>query len=230
MHPATLFFLLSCVVIICSWVGSGFGWLGVQNLLSVDGVRWILRNAEENFMTSPALAIICILFFGCGLFIHSGLGDTLKRFLSHERKLSRKQKRALGMSIIFVGVYISVCSFFAWGPWGIVRSVTGMLKGSPLMDGILCIVSLGIGLTGTVYGFAVDNYRRDKDVFRGMSYLYASFADYFVSLFFIVQFFAALDYSRLLPFWGIPSEIAYILYTISCFLPFFFGERHDLLH
>ena len=230
IHPATLFFLLLVCVVICSWLGSGFGWAGVQNLLSAEGIRWLLRNVEDNFILSPALSVVCILFFGCGLFVHSGLGDALYRLVSRERKLSRKQKRALLLSGLVMGIYVNVCAFFAWGPWGIVRSVTGVLEGSPLVDGILCIISFGIGLTGMVYGFAVDNYRRDKDVFSGMAYMYATFAEYFVSLFFIVQFFEALEYSRLFPFWGIPEELTYSLYIFSCVFPFFFGKRTSLLH
>ena len=229
-HPATFFFLLTIGVVICSWLGSGFGWAGVQNLLSAEGIRWFLRNVEDNFMLSPALAMVCMLFFGCGLFVHSGLGDALYRLISRERKLSRKQKRALALAGLIEGIYVSTCAFLAWGPWGIVRSVTGVLEGSPLLDGMLCIISLGIGLSGTVYGFAVDNYRKDKDVFRGMSYMYATFAEYFVSLFCVVQFFEALQYSRLLPFWGIPEELTYTLYVFSCVLPIFFGKRHSVLH
>ena len=70
IHPATLFLEFSIAVTMCSWVGSGYGWRGVQNLLSVDGVRWMLRHTEDNFMHSPALAVACILFLGFGLVIH----------------------------------------------------------------------------------------------------------------------------------------------------------------
>ena len=222
LHPATLFFLLFLCLVLCSWVGSGYGWKGVQNLLSVDGVRWMLRHVEENLMCSPALACVCMLFFGCGLVVHSGLSDAIYRLVVKGRKLSRKQKRALFFSGIVGALYIAVCFVLAWGPWGIVRSVTGMFHGSPLEDGMLFVVSLGIGILGTVYGFAVDNYRRDKDVFKGMSCLFARFAEYFVSLFFIVQFFAALEYSGLLTFWDVSSDLIALFYTISCIFPFFF--------
>ncbi len=229
VHPATFFFLLSLGVVICSWVGSSFGWLGVQNLLSADGVRWILRYAEDNYMQSPALSVVCILFFGCGLFVHSGLADAFRRLVSRGRKLSRKQKRALALSGLVFGSYGCIWAFGAWGAWGIVRSVTGTLESSPIADGLLCILSFGLGITGIVYGFAVDNYRKDKDVFRGMAYLLALFAEYFVCLFFVVQFFSALEYSRLLTYWGISDEVTNTLYVLSCISLFFFIKRYTLL-
>lgn len=230
IHPATFFFLLSWVVIFTSWVGSGYGWRGVQNLLSVDGVRWILRYAEENFMHSPALAAVCMLFFGCGLVVDSGLGDALGRLVEHDRKLSRKQKRALIFSALAAGLYVGVCCVLVWGPWGILRSVTGMFEGSPLQDGFMVVISFGVGILGTVYGFAVDNYRRDRDVYRGMSCLFGLCAEYFVSLFFIVQFFAALRYSGILFFLRVPEEFVYCFYIISCIYPFFLGKERAFLH
>lgn len=230
IHPATLYLELSIAVIICSWVGSGYGWQGVQNLLSVDGVRWILRHAEENFMGSPALSVACILFFGLGLVVHSGLGDALNRLVSHDKILSRKQKRALSYSAITAVIYVGICCLLVWGPWGIVRSVTGKFEGSPLEDGILIVISLGFCLSGIVYGFAVDNYRKDKDVYKGMSCMFSDFAEYFVSLFFIEQFFASLEYSGLTLFAGIPVEIVSILYIISCIIPIFLCRKHVYFH
>lgn len=224
-HPATLFIFLSICVTICSWVGSGYGWYGVQNLLSVDGVRWILRHAEENFMYSSALAMACMLFFGFGLVVHSGLGDAVCRLITRDKILSRKQKRALIVTGISICVYVAIFCLLVWGPWGIVRSVTGMFEGSPLEDGLLIIISLGIGIAGIVYGFAVDIYRRDKDIYQGMSCLFSRFAEYFVCLFFIEQFFAALEFSGLTTFFSIPVEIVSIIYVFSCISPIFLSRK-----
>lgn len=229
-HPATFFFLLSVLLVFCSWIGSGYGWNGIQNLLSVDGVRWILRHAEENYMYSPMLAMACLMFFGLGLVLHSGLADGLHRLVSHERKLSRKQKRALILSGTFACFYIATCCVLVWGPWGIVRSVTGQFKGSPLEEGLLVVVSLGFGLSGIVYGFSVDNYRRDKDIYHGMACMFATFPEYFVCLFFIEQFFAALEYSGFLFFLGIPSVFEIIIYVISCISPIFLCKKYAFLH
>lgn len=230
VHPATLFFLLSIAVTICSWVGSGYGWRGVQNLLSVDGLRWMLRHAEDNLMDSPALAIVCILFLGVGLVIHSGLADALHRLVSRDKILSRKQKRALSLSSLAAIVYVGCCCLLIWGPWGIVRSVTGMFEGSPLEDGMLVVISVGFGISGMIYGFAVDNYRKDKDVYQGMSSLFSKFGEYFVSLFFIEQFFASLEYSGLTLFAGISVEIVNLFYVLSCIYPIFICKKYVYIH
>lgn len=230
MHPASLFIVLLIAIIICSWIGCGYGCQGVQSLLSVDAVRWTLRHTQDNFMYSPALAVTCMLFFGTGLVVHSGLGDALHRLLTHDKILSRKQKRALVLTGIAGSAYVALCCLLVWGPWGIVRSVTGRFEGSPLEDGILVVISLGIGLCGIIYGFAVDTYRRDKDVYQGMSCLFSTFAEYFVSLFFIEQFFASLEYSGLTEFLGLPVEFVSLLYIISCIIPIFLCRKHVYFH
>lgn len=230
IHPASFFILLSIAVTLCSWIGSGYGWYGVQNLLSVDALRWMLRHIEDNFMFSSALAMACMLFFGFGLVVHSGLGDALQRLVTREKILSRKQKRALAFSGLTAMIYVIICAVLVWGPWGFVRSVTGRFEGSPLDDGILVVISMGIGLCGIIYGFTVDNYRRDKDVYQGMSCLFSYFAEYFVSLFFIEQFFSLLGYSGLTVFASISEEIVSFLYVISCIIPFFLGKKHVYFH
>ena len=230
IHPATLFIFLSISLIVCSWIGSGYGWTGVQNLLSIDALRWMLRHVEENFMYSSAFAMACMLFFGFGLVVHSGLGDALHRLVLQDKILSRKQKRALALAGLTALIYSSLCCLLVWGPWGILRSVTGMFEGSPLQDGILIIISFGFGLCGTIYGFSVDTYRRDKDIYQGMSCLFSKYADYFVSLFFIEQFFASLTYSGMIPFLQIPVEVVNLLYVVSCIYPFFLKRKHAYFH
>lgn len=65
LHPATLFFLLTLVVALLSWVGSIYGWSGVQSLLSAEGLRWQLRNVGDGFFfRSFFLAISCCWLSG----------------------------------------------------------------------------------------------------------------------------------------------------------------------
>ena len=74
LHPATLFFLLTLVVALLSWVGSIYGWSGVQSLLSAEGLRWQLRNVGDGFFSAPFFSDILLLAFGVGLCMHSGFG------------------------------------------------------------------------------------------------------------------------------------------------------------
>ena len=124
LHPATLFFLLTLVVALLSWVGSIYGWSGVQSLLSVEGLRWQLRNVGDGFFSAPFFSDILLLAFGVGLCMHSGFWEAVRRAIFHGRKLSRKEKRSLLLSLTVGAVYILAVLCLALGPWGIVRSIT----------------------------------------------------------------------------------------------------------
>lgn len=222
IHPATVFFLLWWLVAILSWVGSVYSWYGVRNIISTEALRWFLRNTEENLMLSPALYIVIIFFMSIGLFLHSGLGDVLWRMLKRERKLSGKEKKSLVAVIMVVAMYFMGYALLAWGPWNIVRGVTGRYVDSPLHDGAFCILSIGIGIMSMVYGYSSDRYRNDKDVVRGMSYMFSHFPSYIVSLFFVIQFMAAFQYSGLPLCWGITDGLMDIIYWFCCLIPFLF--------
>lgn len=76
LHPATVFFLLTLLAAFLSWVGSIYGWEGIQSLLSAEGFRWQLRNSVPGFLHAPLLGHLLVLAFGAGLWMHSGLGGT----------------------------------------------------------------------------------------------------------------------------------------------------------
>lgn len=214
-----MFFLLWWLVAVLSWVGNVYAWNGVKNIISTEALRWFLRYTEENIMSSPALYIVIIFFMCIGLFTHSGLGGVLWRIVSRQRKLSGKEKKSLVASALVSAAYFTVYALLAWGPWNIVRGVTGRYVDSPLHDGAPCILSIGIGLASMVYGYNSDRYRNDTDIVKGMSYMFSRFSPYMVSLFFVIQFFVALDYSGLTEYVGIGREMLVILYWICCLIP-----------
>lgn len=214
-----MFFLLWWLVAVLSWVGNVYAWNGVKNIISTEALRWFLRYTEENIMSSPALYIVIIFFMCIGLFTHSGLGGVLWRIVSRQRKLSGKEKKSLVASALVSAAYFTVYALLAWGPWNIVRGVTGRYVDSPLHDGAPCILSIGIGLASMVYGYNSDRYRNDTDIVKGMSYMFSRFSPYMVSLFFVIQFFVALDYSGLTVYVGIGREMLVILYWICCLIP-----------
>lgn len=219
-HIATLFFLLTVAVALFSWIGSIYGLGKVQSLLSPEGIRWELRHAIGNFVQTPALGIVMMLFIGFGIAWHSGVLGTMGRVIKRGKQISRKEKRALVLAGCTLLVYtlIIICTTFA--PWTILRSVTGSLTNSPFEKGIYYLISFGVGISGVVFGYASGRFRNDKDIIRGMSCLFARFADYFVVLFFIVQFFSSLMYSNLVEWVGISSQIVFYAFHICCYLPF----------
>lgn len=81
-HPATMFLLLTIAVIIVSWICDIYGLsitlassgeeIRVQNLLSADGMRWMIQNLITNFTGFTPLGMAVIAIFGLGLANHSG--------------------------------------------------------------------------------------------------------------------------------------------------------------
>lgn len=136
------------------------------------------------------------------------------------KPISRKEKRALILAgcILLVYIIMIICTTFA--PWTMLRSVTGSLTNSPFQKGIYYLISFGVGLSGMAFGYASGRFRDDKDIIKGMSCLFSRFADYFVALFFIVQFFSSLMYTNLVEWVGIESYIVSYAFHICCYLPF----------
>lgn len=221
LHPATLFFLLTLLVALLSWVGSIYGWSGVQNLISAEGLRWKLRNVGDGLLAAPLFGDLLLLSFGAGLCLHSGFWEAVKGGLYRRRKLSRKEKRSLWLSLTAGIVYVLAVLFLTWGPWGVVRSITGELKGSPLAEGLSYLLSLGLGIVAVIYGYTVDLYRTDRDIIKGMSYSSIRFSSYCVTLFFVVQFFTSLHYTGLDGFLGLSQAWYQGIYTVCCILPLF---------
>lgn len=113
------------------------------------------------------------------------------------RPLSRKERRALMMSVLVAALYIALVLWLTFSPYGILRGVNGGLMHSPFIAGILFLLSLGTGLTGMAYGFSSGRYRSDRDVIEGLVDPMKLLGVYFVIAFFAAQMFACLEYSHL---------------------------------
>ena len=221
IHIATAFFLLSFLVVLLSWAGNIYAWEGVRSLMNVQGVRWFLRSVQINFVQCPVLPPAMILFFGLGLWLHSGMGNAVYRAFASNSHFSRKERYALMQSSIAGVLYVLQFCILAFGPWDIVKSALGSLYDSPLSLGVWFVISLGIGFMGFVYGFLSDNYHSDRDVVSGMMSYYMQRADFFVSLFFISQFFNILQFSGLHLFWGMSDNVLTYIYIAFCIYPLF---------
>ncbi|MDN0053624.1 AbgT family transporter [Bacteroides caecigallinarum] len=221
IHPATVFFLLWWFVAVLSWIGSVYAWDGIRNIISTEALRWFLRYTEEKLMSSPALYLVFLFFMSVGLFLHSGLGGLIWRMVRRERKMSGKEKKSLVAAVMIAVAYFMVYALLAWGPWNIVRGVTGRYVDSPLHDGALCILAIGIGVTSMVYGYSADHYRSDTDIVKGMSYMFSRFPSYLVSLFFVIQFMVAFEYSGFPVCLGMTECLVDITYWICCLIPLF---------
>lgn len=81
-HPATMFFVLTMVVVLLSWIFGIYGLsvtlpqtgeeIRVQSLLSPEGIRWLLRHMVTNFTGFAPLGMVIVAMFGIGVAQHSG--------------------------------------------------------------------------------------------------------------------------------------------------------------
>ena len=217
-----IFFLLTLALALFSWMGSVYGVNGVQSLLSAEGIRWVLGHVLENYVLAPALGIILVLLMGLGVGFRSGLYDASKRFLRKGRLLSRKERRALTLAVLFFMFYVVLLVASMFLPWNLYWSVTGDWLHSPFSKGFIYLLSMGIGLVGMVYGYVAGSYRSMVDVMQGMSCLIARKASYFVTLFFVVQFFSSLEYVCLAECLHLSEGTVEVIYQLCSYLPLFF--------
>ncbi len=113
------------------------------------------------------------------------------------KSLTRKELRALIISLGIGFFYAIVIIMATFSKWGILRGITGSLTRSPFIFGVLFLISFGIGFMGMIYGFASGRYRRDSDVIKGLSSPIPLLSIYFVIAFFAAQMFACFEYSHL---------------------------------
>ena len=216
------FFVLVLGVALFSWIGSVYGIGHIQSLLSAEGVRWLLGHVMSNYMQTPALGIVLVLMMGLGVVVQSGLSNALKRFFQPGTLLSRKERRALMLTFGALAVYVLLVVVSILLPWNIAQGVTGVWLHSPLFKGFIYVLSLGLGLSGLVYGYASDTFLRFSDVFSAMSLLIARNASFFVMLFFLSQFFASLNYTRIDECLGISPGVLSLLSQLCSYIPLIF--------
>lgn len=184
---------LTIGVILFSWVANIYGWEPLQSLLSEEGIRWMLNHIMPRYVQHPVLGNALVLLMGVGIGTHAGFFNALVRFFQSRNRISGKERRSLSLSMAVGLCYVAVVLFSI--PF--LMSVIGTFVHSPLYNGLFPILSAGIGLVGTVYGFASNGYVHICQVFDGMACLISRFADCWVALFFIVMFFTVADYVRL---------------------------------
>ncbi|KAA6335488.1 p-aminobenzoyl-glutamate transport protein [termite gut metagenome] len=113
------------------------------------------------------------------------------------KPLSQKERRSLSLALTVGAIYVVIILLATFSPQGVLRGVTDGLMHSPFIKGFLFILSFGMGLVGTVYGFSSGRYKTDKDIIEGLTQPVYLLAIYVVITFFAAQMFACLEYSCL---------------------------------
>jgi aminobenzoyl-glutamate transport protein len=114
-HPATLFLILALLALLISWLASLMGAEAVNpatselvkpnNLLSRDGLHYILDSMVTNFTGFAPLGIVLVAMLGIGVAESSGLIGALIRML-----VLSAPKRLLTFVLVFSGILSNTAS------------------------------------------------------------------------------------------------------------------------
>ena len=215
VHPAAVFLLLTLLTAFLSWVGSVYGWEGVQSLLSPEGIRWRLRTVQEDFCSAPCMGPVLLLCLGVGVCLHSGWWPMVSALVRGRRQPTRKERRALKVSAAVGMAYAVSLLFLAFGPWSGMRNISGTLAHSPLHEGWAFLLSFGGGCMAVVYAYVADYYNSGRDIVRGMAYGFVRCSTCLVTLFFVTLFFSSLRYTGLPTCWGVGEEGWQVGYAVA---------------
>jgi aminobenzoyl-glutamate transport protein len=114
-HPATLFLLLALLTLLASLIGYLLGWeivhpatgemVQAKNLLSVDGLHFILDNTVKNFTDFAPLGIVLVAMLGIGIAESSGLIAVAIRLL-----VLKAPRKMLTFVLVFAGIMSNMAS------------------------------------------------------------------------------------------------------------------------
>lgn len=114
-HPATLFLLLAVLTLIVSFIGHLLDWqilhpatkevVNTNNLLSADGLHFILENTVRNFTDFAPLGIVLVAMLGIGIAESSGLIAVAIRLL-----VLKAPSRLLTFVLVFAGILSNMAS------------------------------------------------------------------------------------------------------------------------
>ena len=215
-HQAALYFLLTVAAAVLSWFGSVYGWEGVDNALSAEGLRWWLRTAASGYVRSPFTEALLVLSFGVGLWCDTGLWRVVRDAVRHGRRPTRRERRGLAAAAVAFALYAVLLAVMAVIPGGIASSVTGAFVGSPLMDGAAVLSSLCLCVTAVVYAYNIDTYGSHRHIIRGMQSGLRLFAPCLVTLIFVIWFFSVLRFTGLAACAGVPERAVSLLHYVCC--------------
>lgn len=221
-YPALAYSLLLLLV----WGGS---WLiavvqlfmgdlfDVNSLVSGEGVRWALFSVGSSVETAPWGTAFFLLFIA-GLLDGSGLLRLVGNIF--KRRVSGNELRSLLFALSALLLYVVVLFLFTLSPWDALRGVTGDIGNSPLSNGWLLLLFVGMLMTALVYGFMYGNYRTVVDVIGSASGFVRLFVPALLAMLPASGIMPCLHYTGLDIMLGIDNENAMAVETVIYCLPF----------
>lgn len=155
-HPFMLFFYLTCILIAISAI---LGTLQatvihpntgeevvVQNLLSKDGIRYILANTLTNFTSFAPLGLVLTMMLGIGLAERVGLFSALMT-----KAITKTPKRIVTFMVVLIGILGNVASDAAFVVIPPLAALVFLSLGRHPLAGLAAgLAGAGIGFTANI--------------------------------------------------------------------------------
>lgn len=113
-HPASLYFLLMLIAMLCSWIAASYGvrvahpqsgeLIEVRSLMSAEGMRWLLRNLFVHFTSFKPVGLVLVGLLGLGIAQHSGFLDGLMQLILQ----FRPRPQVIILLVIWIGMLSNV--------------------------------------------------------------------------------------------------------------------------
>lgn len=161
-QPATLFFIGTLVVMLCSAIAATLNWslpapagdriLTASNLLSSEGLWWLISHLVENFIEFPPLAIVVVGMLGIGVAERSGLLPALFRQLAQMTPAS-----LLTPVMVFLGIQSSMALDAGYVVLPPIAAALYLAAGRPPLAGIAAVFAgVSAGFSANLFITALD--------------------------------------------------------------------------
>ena len=219
-YPVLVYLLLLLLV----WVGAFFAdvtqmlsgkALSSSSLISAEGMRWALRTAVPSINALP-WGIVMMLVAIFGLLRGSGLARVLGRLL-RLRRLTLLELRAFLFSLVVAICYVALLYMSAVSPWNVLGGVTEDPALSPLLQGWVLLLFVGVLFVSLIYGFIYGSYRSIMDAVASTAATFMLFVPAFMALVPASGIIPCLQYAGVQSVLGISWSV---ISAILCLLPF----------
>ena len=221
-HPAIVYLLLLIIVILASWIGSIMeisrvshnGELALRSVLGVSGIRWAVRTAASCLGNAPIgnALMLCVA-------IGAGRGSGLFRALSRIRSLSPKEAMAFYISMVVSAIYILVIVLGVFSGSHLLLGITGTLAGSPLYEGFMFLLMLGVCLPSLVYGLYTETFRTAGDCADAFCRILPPFAHFLVTMLVAAHLIQTLEYTHIDALIGLTQNSMRVVSFLIYWLP-----------
>ena len=190
----------------------------VHSIVSAEGVRWALLSMDDSLDSIPWGSLL-LLMLVLGLSDGSGIARSLSRLVTGHR-ISGNEGRSLLFSALVLSLYLAILFMFTISPWQTLLGVTGDIMHSPLAQGWLLALFLGVLTLSLVYGFIYGSYRTLSDVVGFSGDCFALYVPAFIAMIPASGIIPCLQYTGLDKALSFDEATLHMAANIAYVLPF----------